>query len=45
VTLLEQLLEADSPVSAETLRLDPLLDPIRREPAFEALLRRSAAAR
>lgn len=40
VTYLETVLRADSPVSAHTLSLDPLLDPIREHPAFQALIRR-----
>jgi hypothetical protein len=37
---LEALLEADSPFSAQTLQLDPLLDPIRDHPEFKALVER-----
>jgi TolB-like protein/class 3 adenylate cyclase/Flp pilus assembly protein TadD len=40
ISYLETLLEADSPISAQTLRLDPLLDPIRDHPAFESLIER-----
>jgi len=39
---LERLLEGASPVSVHTLRLNPLLDPIRSHPAFRALLERYA---
>jgi TolB-like protein/class 3 adenylate cyclase/Flp pilus assembly protein TadD len=38
IELLEALLVANSPVSAHTLRVDPLYDPIRQTPAFRALL-------
>jgi TolB-like protein/Flp pilus assembly protein TadD len=41
---LEALLEADSPFSAQTLRLDPLLDPIRDHPEFKALLERHSGS-
>lgn len=37
IDYLETLLEADSPVGAHTLRLDPLFDPIRSHPDFRAL--------
>jgi serine/threonine-protein kinase len=37
---LEALLEAHSPLSAQTLRLDPLLDPIREHAGFQELLER-----
>jgi TolB-like protein/Flp pilus assembly protein TadD len=40
IPYLEAVLEADSPISAQTLRLDPLLDPIRNHPAFQALIER-----
>lgn len=38
VTQLRQLLAANSPVSVHTLRLDPIYDPIRESPLFQALL-------
>jgi tetratricopeptide (TPR) repeat protein len=41
---LEALLEADSPFSAQTLRLDPLLDPIRDHPEFKALVERHSGS-
>ena len=41
---LEALLESDSPISTQTLRADPLLDPIRQHPEFEALLARHERA-
>jgi predicted Zn-dependent protease len=37
---LETVMASDSPVSVHTLRLDPLLDPIRDHPRFRALLER-----
>jgi serine/threonine-protein kinase len=37
---LTTVLEGNSPVSAHTLALDPLLDPIRDDPGFRALLER-----
>ncbi len=37
---LETVMASDSPVSVHTLRLDPLLDPIRNHPRFQALLER-----
>jgi len=37
---LETVMASDSPVSVHTLRLDPLLDPIRDHPRFQALLER-----
>lgn len=40
VPWLEALLEAHSPFSTETMRVDPLLDPIREHPAFLDLLAR-----
>jgi len=40
VERLGQLLGGDSHVSAHTLRLDPLYDPIRNTPSFRALLAR-----
>jgi tetratricopeptide (TPR) repeat protein len=40
IPYLEAVLQADSPISAQTLRLDPLLDPIRDHPAFQALIER-----
>ena len=45
VASLEMLLEADNPISAQTLRLDPLLDPIRRHPAFQDLIERHSETR
>jgi len=39
---LETVMASDSPVSVHTLRLDPLLDPIRDHPRFRALLERYA---
>ena len=39
---LEVLLTGASPVSVYTLRLNPLLDPIRDDPGFRALLTRFA---
>jgi TolB-like protein/Flp pilus assembly protein TadD len=41
---LEALLEADSPFSVQTLRLDPLLDPIRDHPGFKALVERHSGS-
>ena len=38
VPYLEALLEVSSPISAQTLRLDPLLDPIRDHPRYRAAL-------
>ena len=35
---IERLLAGPSPVSVHTLRLDPLYDPIRDDPRFQALL-------
>jgi hypothetical protein len=43
IPYLEAVLEANSPISAQTLRLDPLLDPIREDPAFQALVERFSA--
>jgi len=40
---LERLLLEASPVSVHTLRLDPLYDPIRQNPAFQDLLERYGA--
>jgi serine/threonine-protein kinase len=40
VAYLEALLEAHSPFSVQTMRVDPLLDPIREHPAFLDLLER-----
>jgi len=37
---LETIMATDSPVSVHTLSLDPLLDPIRNHPRFQALLER-----
>jgi TolB-like protein/tetratricopeptide (TPR) repeat protein len=45
VPYLETLLESDSPVSVHTLRLDPLLDPIRQDAAFQDLLERHSEPR
>ncbi len=42
VATLEQLLSIPSTVSAAWLRLDPCWDPLRDNPAFKALLERSA---
>jgi hypothetical protein len=39
---LEELLGEDSPVTVHTLRLNPLLDPLRDDPGFQALLERYA---
>jgi TolB-like protein/Tfp pilus assembly protein PilF len=39
---LERLLTSESPTSVRTLQLDPLLDPIRGDPAFGQLLERYA---
>ncbi|MFC1659884.1 adenylate/guanylate cyclase domain-containing protein [Gemmatimonadota bacterium] len=39
---LETVMANNSPVSVHTLRLDPLLDPIRGHPRFQALLERYA---
>ena len=41
---LETVLANPSSVSVHTLRLDPLLDPIRSHPGFRALLERYADA-
>jgi serine/threonine-protein kinase len=41
---LETVLKGDSPVSVFTLGLDPLYDPIRGHPAFQALLEESSPA-
>ena len=43
IPYLEAVLEGNSPISAQTLRLDPLLDPIRDDPAFKALIERHSA--
>jgi serine/threonine-protein kinase len=40
VAYLETVLENHSPVSVHTLSLDPLFDPIRESPGFQALLER-----
>jgi serine/threonine-protein kinase len=45
IPYLEALLEAHSPLSVETLGLDPLLDPIRDHPSFEALIERHGGRR
>ena len=41
VPYLEALLEARSPYSTQTMKLDPMLDPIREHPAFLELIERS----
>jgi len=41
VPYLEALLEARSPYSIETMKVDPMLDPIREHPAFLELIERS----
>jgi tetratricopeptide (TPR) repeat protein len=45
VPYLEAMLEAHSPFSTETMKLDPLLDPIREDPAFVALMERFGGTR
>jgi hypothetical protein len=40
VQYLTTVLEGNSPISVHTLALDPLLDPIRVDPGFQALVER-----